>query len=87
MFWQGGGKKRLRYQIEKIMEVPHVEVESGVIGKNDDQLLIIYYNRHINKPITHPQQPTDHQHPIHFTYSHHLNINKTTTPSLYHDNQ
>jgi len=35
MFWQGGGKKRLKYQIEKVMEIPSRIVEKGVIGHTD----------------------------------------------------
>lgn len=45
MFWQGGGKKRLKHQIENIMEVPQHQVDSNAIGKNDDELLHIYYYR------------------------------------------
>lgn len=45
MFWQGGGKKRLRHQIENIMEVPQHQVDRNAIGKNDDELLHIYYYR------------------------------------------
>lgn len=45
MFWQGGGKKRLKHQIENIMEVPQHQVDRNAIGKNDDELLQIYYFR------------------------------------------
>lgn len=45
MFWQGGGKKRLKHQIENIMEVPQRQVDRNAIGKNDDELLHIYYYR------------------------------------------
>jgi hypothetical protein len=45
MFWQGGGKKRLKNQIEKFMEVPQQQIEKDAIGKNDDELLPIYYYR------------------------------------------
>ena len=46
MFWQGGGKKRLKNQIEKFMEIAPTKIEKGIIGKNDEELLCIYYNRH-----------------------------------------
>jgi hypothetical protein len=36
MFWQGGGKKRLKNQIEKIMEIPQPQIEPNTIGNNDD---------------------------------------------------
>lgn len=45
MFWQGGGKKRLKNQIEKMMEIPATNIEVNTIGKNDDELLTIYYHR------------------------------------------
>jgi hypothetical protein len=35
MFWQGGGKKRLKYQIEKVMEIPSKNLEKGAIGYTD----------------------------------------------------
>lgn len=35
MFWQGGGKKRLRNHIETHMEVPVAPFVPGVLGKND----------------------------------------------------
>ncbi len=49
MFWQGGGKKRLRNQIEKIMEIPATNIETHTIGKNDDELLTIYFHRNDNQ--------------------------------------
>lgn len=45
MFWQGGGKKRLKHQIEKVMEVPLLNLDQHAIGTNDNQLLTIYYQR------------------------------------------
>jgi len=45
MFWQGGGKKRLRTQIESVLEVPRKVIEKGVVGHIDEELLMIYYYR------------------------------------------
>jgi len=45
MFWQGGGKKRLKNQIEGKMEVPTPPFAVGTIGRNDDELLYIYFHR------------------------------------------
>ena len=45
MFWQGGGKKRLKNQIEQKMETAPFKFEPGRIGRNDEELLAIYYHR------------------------------------------
>lgn len=45
MFWQGGGKKRLKQQIEHKMEVAPAEFDPKKIGTNDDDLILIYYYR------------------------------------------
>jgi hypothetical protein len=45
MFWQGGGKKRLRHQIERAMEPARSSVELPAVGQDDEQLLVIYYQR------------------------------------------
>jgi hypothetical protein len=49
MFWQGGGKKRLKNQIEMKMELPPTAVPKDIIGKTDDELLPIYYHRDATK--------------------------------------
>ena len=36
MFWQGGGKKRLKNQIEAKVEVSAQSFQPGTIGKTDD---------------------------------------------------
>lgn len=45
MFWQGGGKKRLRHQIDKAMEPARSSAELPAVGQDDEQLLVIYYER------------------------------------------
>lgn len=45
MFWQGGGKKRLRHQIERAMEPARSSGEPPAVGQDDEQLLVIYYER------------------------------------------
>jgi hypothetical protein len=45
MFWQGGGKKRLKQQIETAMEVAPVSYQPGQLGRSDEELLMIYYYR------------------------------------------
>jgi len=49
MFWQGGGRKRLKQQIDRAMEVSLPEIDKFTVGRSDDELFIIYYNRDQNE--------------------------------------
>lgn len=58
MFWQGGGRKRLKNLIEQKMEVAPSPFEPGKIGRTDDDLIHIYYHRDML-----PAQPHSSQMP------------------------